>query len=727
MELEVTIPKDTIISCLDVLNESPSWEAGPCDNIAWSVDRDTFFFADGACLKILNTYTTINWCLYNPLLGKDSPGFDEQVQVVKVMDDTAPILGLCADSTFGTDLDCANNAVMLTNVATDPGLCGSRKLRWQIDIDFNGDWTIDTTFSSDPIGDQIYVAPTSSGEEVKVTLPEEVLGSMENHRVVWTVKDGCGNQDVCETYFMVVDNIPPTPYCVNLSTALNEDGNVELWACDFDPSGGAYDNCSASGDLRYTFTDVAPDQDSTYNEASRCSFKTFDCDYITNAGANIFELEVYVWDEKDNSDFCTVFLTLVDNFMVCDSFTGTRPAMISGNIATEDGHMIEDVEVEINSNQPLYPNMQMTDNLGDFMFPSNPQEEDYSLQGTKNNDYLNGVSTIDLVMIQRHILGIEALTSPYDLIAADVNNDTQINGLDLVELRKLILGIYTELPQNDSWRFISKGVSMNPTYPWPLSEIRMILGLDTDMMTEDFIGVKIGDVSGDVIANAHQANSTSKVSGGINLQYQNLSFNSGDIVEMKVTSEDLTSFNALQFTLNISGLELVDFTGEGMEVTDGNFALLDNHITFSWNSNESVNDEELFTIKFIAKKAGTLANNVSLTSDVTVAEAYSADYSTLPVNLTGRNNSEHEFALYQNNPNPFNGKTVINFNLPENAEASISVLDITGRVIWTNKNTYTKGLNSITLTTEDFKTSGVLYYRIDSGSYSSTRKMIVLE
>jgi hypothetical protein len=53
---------------------------------------------------------------------------------------------------------------------------------------------------------------------------------------------------------------------------------------------------------------------------------------------------------------------------------------------------------------------------------------------------------LDLVKIQNTLLGIEPFTSPYDLIAADANNSQTVSAIDLVELRKLILGLYTELP-----------------------------------------------------------------------------------------------------------------------------------------------------------------------------------------------------------------------------------------------------------------------------------------
>ena len=73
---------------------------------------------------------------------------------------------------------------------------------------------------------------------------------------------------------------------------------------------------------------------------------------------------------------------------------------------------------------------------------------------------MNGVSTLDLVKIQRHILGLEELNSPYKLIAADVNADNEIKASDLTELRKLILGIITDLPTNESWRFVESGQAM---------------------------------------------------------------------------------------------------------------------------------------------------------------------------------------------------------------------------------------------------------------------------
>ena len=724
-DLNVTFPRDTIIDCAETLEDMrPLWTAGPCDQIAYNVDRDTFYFQEGACFKILNYYTVINWCSYNPD-DADSDGIYSDVQVVKIFDESAPVINCPAETVVATTMgsDCSG-PVMLTMSATDSGVCAATRLNWEVQVDLYSDWNIDFNYSSriNPTS-PFYIQPSGSGEEIKITVPE---GDSGEHRVIWKVSDGCGNSTTCTSYFTVADNVPPTPYCVNLSTALMENGTVDLWACDFDL--GAFDNCSAQADLRFTFTDVHPDMDPDYNPDALCSAHTFDCDDILNPAGTIVPVNVYVWDTDDNSDFCTVFLTLVDNNGNCPDNSGSRIA-ISGSVNTEATQSIENVQVELLSNQPSYPLTEMTDENGVFMFDNTIRNQDYELSGAKNDDFLNGVSTLDLVIIQRHILGIETLNSPYKLIAADINNDNLINGIDLVELRKLILGIYTELPQNDSWRFLNESMPMDIVYPWPLNEIRTLLGADNNMMEENFVGVKVGDVNGDVISNLHQ-NSTSAVSNtGLELGFADVNYVAGDLVEMTLSSKDMMELSGLQFTMNMSGLELVNVRGEELNISESNFATIsDDVMTFSWNDTEVVKAENLFTLQFRALESGELSNTVTLSSAITSAEAYSGtNLQIIPVTLTGRNNSGQEFALYQNSPNPFNGATTISFNLPEAGSATISVTDVTGKTIFNTINTFEKGVNTFDINTQGWNASGILYYKVETEEYSATKKMIILE
>ena len=112
---------------------------------------------------------------------------------------------------------------------------------------------------------------------------------------------------------------------------------------------------------------------------------------------------------------------------------------------------------------------------GEYAFASIPTGSTYEVDGLKDNDPTNGVSTKDLVRIQKHLLGIETITSPYQLIAADVNNDEGVSAKDLLALRKLILGVYSQFNEIDanqtSWRFVTEDfVFADPSNPWPFDE-----------------------------------------------------------------------------------------------------------------------------------------------------------------------------------------------------------------------------------------------------------------
>lgn len=89
----------------------------------------------------------------------------------------------------------------------------------------------------------------------------------------------------------------------------------------------------------------------------------------------------------------------------------------------------------------------------------------------KNDDPLNGVSTFDLVLINKHILGVESFDNGFKHIAADANRDNKVSISDMVEIRKLILGIYTTFPKANSWRFFDKTYKQsieNTLPPFPI-------------------------------------------------------------------------------------------------------------------------------------------------------------------------------------------------------------------------------------------------------------------
>jgi len=91
------------------------------------------------------------------------------------------------------------------------------------------------------------------------------------------------------------------------------------------------------------------------------------------------------------------------------------------------------------------------------------------------------------------------------------------------------------------------------------------------------------------------------------------------------------------------------------------------------------------------------------------------------------NNLPQAFILEQNYPNPFNPKTKIRFKLPEKTYVQLEIFDILGRRVST---LIKKEMNAGTYETEfdgHRFASGIYIYRIQAGSFISSKKMILLK
>jgi hypothetical protein len=759
----------------------PIVDYGQCEIVGENITIDTFLFEDGACKKWRVTYKYINWCT-----GEEITTINGQpiIHYYTYKDEVAPVL-TCSDIMVGANPGTNNpnggceGSVVLTASATDDLVCAEESwIKWQGFVDLWSNGTVDRVASSfvnkawngiwvrqdkfvagqlNPnwvaiqtqhqgvlIADVVFVTylPPSKASGGSVSLPAFILDA-ENiqHNVTWKITDGCGNVDQCASTIMVVDKKAPTPYCVSLSTALMA-GNpkmVELWAKDFDK--GAFDNCSPQSKLYFTFRDNGKvthpvltrlndphffkgeglNATSTeYNQglayrwlpSSRSAGKIF-----TSAGD--INLDVLVWDEAFNSDFCTVMLKIID--------TGSNLITISGSAATEEGRGVEKVQVIANAALPEYPKTVETDGFGAYSFDIIGGA---NIAAQKDGDDNNGVSTLDLVLIQRHILGLVPFTSPYKMIASDANNDGRVSAGDILEIRKLILGIQEEFKLNSSWRFPLKGQNLTVTTPFPFIE-KTETTKDDNNRVIDMVAVKIGDVNGSAVLSSSMSNVEPRSGKSLNLMVEKKTMEAGETVEIPVYASELSMLSGMQFTMNLHGVTFERMIPGKMPLEQSDLGLISKNIlTVSFASQQELRlfaEDVLFTVVVKANQDVNAEEAIEISSEITNAEAYFENLTVGSVKLISRAQSTPLIVLRQNEPNPFVHQTVISYDMPVASKVTLTVHDVSGKVVSSRSIDAQKGMNSEVFTRQELGQSGVLYYTLKSGEFTSTLKMIVIE
>jgi hypothetical protein len=454
---------------------------------------------------------------------------------------------------------------------------------------------------------------------------------------------------------------------------------------------------------------------------------TFTCEHV---GQGEVPVQLWVTDELGNQAYCETYIIVQDNFDICPE-DGNLTGTITGNVSTETSENVLDVQVEVAGSSMLPIS---TNQAGTYTFPSMPVGGNYVINPGKDNDYKNGVSTLDLVEIQKHLLGIKDLPSPYKMIAADANNSESITAIDLIELRKLILGIYNELPNNASWRFVDKEYSFpDPYNPWMQEwpENHTIAPLSLGLNHANFFGIKIGDVNNTVKANA----STIVPRGSeqvFDLVINDRNVVSGETFEMPVYAGTIKAIEGMQFSFDLGqAFELVDVKAGLMDVNEDNFGWLQNRtLTSSWNNAEGLDvnsSDPLFTLVLKAGSAARLSEAITLISNPTQAEAYSTASEVMDLGLNFRGTEEsYEFELLQNEPNPFAGTTQIGYVLPQSGEVLLTLFDLTGKQLINQTISGVRGLNKITLSKDQINAQGMIYYQIQFQGYTATKKMLIL-
>ncbi len=528
--------------------------------------------------------------------------------------------------------------------------------------------------------------------------------------IVFTAEDACGNIDVDSMLVEVKDTIPVQFTCVKLFRHVSDDPvpEVRVLAHEF-VSSVTGNNFTDSTDLKFSFTTAVAD-----------TVRTFGCDSI-----GVVVLTVFVTDLSGNQDTCQPLLRVLDtiNGGICPplNLLGT----IAGNIATEKQVKLNEVQVNSSSQDGVYA---MTDENGHYQFDNVTMGTKYILTPSKHDENVfNGVTTLDLLDIQKHILGIELLPSPYAMIAADINRSGDVTTLDVALLQLMILGRIQE-DADLGWRFVDKNFEFPvKSNPWHSEFPEHVLynPLNKNEMATDFVAIKLGDVNGSAVATG-SSEATLRNQVNVTMVTPERLVKPGEKVEVLFKLNKAATLEAMQWTLDYDEdyLTLISSENELFES-----AVDKGKIHYSWMYARGAYFEEDMTLNkvtFIAKDKGMLSHLIHLDNE-NPAEVYVADAGVGNVLLDFNELSSSDYVLYQNRPNPFTDRTQIQFYIPSQIDAALKVFDPSGKLLYEHKGSYQKGLHTVDVELDQIVTGGMLYYQLETADYIATKKMIVLK
>lgn len=700
--VEVFFPLDTVFTtvCLSKQQLTPEITGKPvikgadkCSNVVTTYEDLVFTLDPGACIKILRKWIVIDWCVWKPN-EHESPGYWSWTQVIKVVNNVPPkFTSSCSDRTVDVFGPGCKGQVDLV-ASADDDCTDDADLSWTHTVDLFNDGTNDASHSG-------------PGRDASGVYPVGV------HKVQFTVYDACNNKNTCTFLLTVRDGKKPTPVCLGsvVTTVMPSSKSVAIWAKDFDLK--SEDNCTPHDSLRFAFLINGRFEPSM---VLTCS----------NIGINI--LRVYVIDKAGNSDYCEVQLDLQDPNKVCP--TGLT---ITGKFTTIKGGPVAGVTAIWERANPAGTNATYSDKTGAFAFNNITPGMDYTLRAEKTNgQYVNGVSTYDIVLIQKHILGIQLFDSPYKFLAADVNASCGITAADIAEIRKLILGTISKFDKTPSWNFIPVASAMpNPVQPCGFVNSITYNLINRNETSADFYGIKMGDINIDVDAGNFSQTSTRNANKRLFVADEVI-LEAGREYDIPVYFGQDAHLEGLQLAVQAVGsrAEILGLKPGKLPVSEDEYVLDGSQIRMAValaGEHRLGAGETAWYLRIRATASGRLSQALQL-SQALAAECYEVQYGPVSLDFAVRDAQKNDLGrssvLYQNVPNPFTGSTRVGFEIERDQEVEFVASELNGKVLFRTKKFYAKGYHEFDLSADLLPGEGVFFLQMNAHDFSETKRLI---
>lgn len=268
------------------------------------------------------------------------------------------------------------------------------------------------------------------------------------------------------------------------------------------------------------------------------------------------------------------------------------PLTIAGTIRTCTGQVVPDVTVVLSGDAAQTTT---TASDGTYAF-SVAAGGTYTVTPARLDDTPPGagMSAADNLLIQRQILGLAPLGSPYKLIAADVNGSKSLSAADNLLIQRVILGMATNFTTG-LWQFVPSDFTFaDPLSPGSFDVARTHSALNASVTDQDFVAIKMGDVNGTwkppVEASFLQLPGPQMAASGAGTEVAFAAWPqpavSGQIVTVPIIASGFEEVTSVQFTLgwDPTVLQFVSVTNFGLPgLGAGNFnSTGEGRLAFAW-------------------------------------------------------------------------------------------------------------------------------------------------
>jgi hypothetical protein len=432
-------------------------------------------------------------------------------------------------------------------------------------------------------------------------------------------------------------------------------------------------------------------------------------------------VEVWARDKAGNTQKCVTAVQILDDSSHC-----AAPPSIKVCAELTTGYGMDDIiyllQVTPPPPQPSYVLFEIADTTNCEEFPGNFNGLNLTLTPSRESDWLNGVSTLDLVLISKHILAVEPLNSPYKMIAADANANGSITTFDIVLLRKLILGVTPDVPGSKSWHFIpSDFVFQNPQNPLP-EAFPEYIALNPYLGVVDsfsFLVLKTGDVNWSALPNAQQRVPDERSTAYLDLK--NTILARGEAAEIPIFLRDVSDIQGFQLGLDYDE-DLLQIEGVRSDLRGfsvDNSAVAANRLQVSWSDAAPAAlsaSDPLFWFQVRARKEIRLSDALRGLGGLH-PEVYRADLSTENLQLRfidSQGRAETVIAAPQ--PNPGTGPVHFLLQIADlSTDVRVQVFDLQGKTLYDETIDALTGAQRIALPASVFPAAGAYPWRVTAG------------